>query len=73
MQVVQEVFWHSEFPNLETFLAKLRWRAYFPVSGRRSNCRVPLCSNPERWWELCIILALHVAWFRCVKDLFGRP
>ena len=35
------MFWHSEFPNLETFLAKLRWRAYFPVSGRRSNCRVP--------------------------------
>ena len=36
-----QVCWYSECPNLETFLAILGWRAYFRVSGRRSNRRVP--------------------------------
>ena len=30
-----------EFPDMETFLAQLRWRAYSRVSGGRSNCRIP--------------------------------
>ena len=29
-------------------------------------------SNPVGWRGLHIILALHLAWFRCVEDLSGR-